>query len=81
MLGGWYFNGNKIATPACDSNGPPVQSRGASISSYVGVIDLYECGTFSIAGEGVYTCIIMNSSMINESMRLGVYYNGRSKYT
>ena len=33
----------------------------------------------SINAEGVYTCIMKNSSMVNESIRFGVYSSGRSE--
>ena len=49
---------------------------GASIA---GVIDIDQCGAFSTAAEGVYTCTMMNSSMMNESVRFGVYFTGRSE--
>jgi len=75
VLGGWYFNGSRISNGEC--TGPVVQPRGAT--NHVGVINLFQCGTFSTTGEGVYTCTMMNSLMMNQSMRLGVYFNGRSE--
>ena len=56
-----------------------IQPNGANIEDYVGVISLFQCGTFSTTGEGVYTCVIMNSSMTNQSFRLGIYFTGRSE--
>ena len=77
-LGGWYFNSTEVPSGECnDSTG--LQSNGAAISDYVGVIDLLECGAFSTTAEGVYTCTIMNSLMMSQSMRLGVYFTGRSE--
>ena len=75
VLGGWYFNGSRISNGEC--TGPVVQPRGAT--NHVGVINLFQCGTFSTTGEGVYTCTMMNSLMMNQSMRLGVYFNKRSE--
>ena len=77
-LGGWYFNGAGLPIGECNDSTIP-QSNGADISNYVGVIDLLQCGTFSFETEGVYTCIIMNSAMRNQSMRLGMYLDGRSE--
>ena len=76
-LGAFYFNGNRIPNRECSD--VVIQSSGAAIENYVGVISLFQCGTFSIAGEGVYTCVILNSSMTNQSLRLGIYFHGRSK--
>ena len=76
-LGGWYFNGNRIPNGVCDSS--VVQPSGATINNLVGVINLFQCGRFSTTGEGVYTCTLQNSSMMNQSMRLGIYFNGRGE--
>ena len=77
-LGGWYFNGTELTNGEC--NDPAgLQSNGAAISDYVGVIDLFQCGAFSTAAEGVYTCTIKDSMMVDQSMRLGVYFTGRSE--
>ena len=53
--------------------------RGASGRRYPGVINLYLCGTFTTTEEGVYSCIMMNSSMMEQTMRVGVYFSGRSE--
>ena len=76
-LGGLYFNGNKIPNEECTDS--KVQPNGAPIDSFVGVINIFQCGVFSTTGEGVYTCVIMNSSMMHQSARLGVYFTGRSE--
>ena len=72
-LGGWYFNGNEVPSGEC--NDSVVQSDETAV---VGVIDLSQCGTFSTAMEGVYTCYIVNSLMIEQSISLGLYFTGRS---
>jgi len=78
VLGGWYFSGSKMSNGVC--TGPVVQPRGSPISNFVGVIQLHQCNdTFSTTFEGVYTCTMMNSSMMNQSMRLGIYFTGRSE--
>ena len=76
-LGGLYFNGNNIPTGCGNNNIVRLQSAG--LNNVVGVINLFQCTTFSTAAEGIYTCIMMNSSMMNESIRFGVYFTGRSK--
>ena len=77
-LGGWYFNGARIPV-GTNCGGPVFEVRGANGRNYPGVINLYLCGTFNTTQEGVYTCIMMNSSMMNQTMRVGVYFSGRSE--
>ena len=78
VLGGWYFNGTKITNdPQYSSTGPIIQS--IPEASVAGVINLYQFGNFIAAAEGVYTCTMMNSSMKDQSVRLGVYLIGRSE--
>ena len=76
-LGAFYFNGNRLPNGECTDY--VIQPNGANIEDYVGVIDLFQCGTFSTSGEGVYSCSIMNSSMTYESLKLGIYFAGRSE--
>ena len=76
-LGGLYFNGNRIPNGPCGSS--VVQPNGTSLDNFVGVIDMFQCEAFSTAEEGVYTCTMMTSSMIDQSIRLGIYLTGRSK--
>ena len=78
VLGGWYFKGTKIPNhSACSQVGATIQPiPGASVA---GVIALYRCRQFTTATEGVYTCTMRNSSMMNQPIRLGVYFNGRSE--
>ena len=78
VLGGWYFKGTKIP------NGPQCTQAGAIIQpipggSVAGFIVLNQCRQFTTATEGVYTCTMTNSAMINQSVRLGIYLNGRSE--
>ena len=81
VLGGWYFNGAQLSVPSgsklCEF--PVVEVRGAAGGKYPGVINLYLCGTFTTTEEGVYSCIMMNSSMMEQTMRVGVYFSGRSE--
>ena len=78
VLGGLYFNnrmipnGNELGPCALDV----IQVRpGASIA---GVTNIIQCEVFSTREEGIYTCTLMNSSMMNQSVRFGIYINGRS---
>ena len=79
-IGGVYFNGNRIPNVGCgDSSSPIFRLQSAGINNVVGVINLFQCREFSTAAEGIYTCIMMNSSMMSESIRFGVYFTGRSE--
>ena len=81
-LGGWYFNGEQLFVPSGGSgclDGHVFEVRGANARLYPGVINLYLCETFTTTEEGVYSCIVMNSSMMSQTMRVGVYFSGRSE--
>ena len=77
VLGGWYFNSNMITNDVGCSNEIIIQSiPGGRVA---GVINIHQCITFTTAAEGVYTCTMMNSSMMKQSVRLGIYFSGRSE--
>ena len=79
-LGIWYFNGAQLPYGLCQY--PIVhliRSQAASLTNYIGVINLWQCGPLTTTAEGVYTCVIMNSAMMNQTRRLGVYFSGRSE--
>ena len=76
-LGGLYFSGTQIPGGPCD--GPGIQSRGATITNFVGAINIWLCEEFTADLEGVYTCNMRNSSMLYQSMRVGVYFASRSR--
>jgi len=72
-----YFNNELIPHGGC--NGPVVQSRGATITNFVGVTNVFLCERFTTREEGVYTCTVRNSDLVDESARVGVYLRGRSE--
>ena len=82
ILGGLYFNGSMIPnsgesgeSASCSSDVIQVRPEGA----VAGVLNFYQCEAISTSVEGIYTCTMMNSSMMNQSVRFGVYFTGRSK--
>ena len=77
VLGGWYFNGNSIPNGEYSCGSATVEPLPGGITAVF--INIHQCTQFSTAAEGVYTCKMMNSSMMNESVRLGVYFTGRSE--
>ena len=80
VLGRVYFNGSKLAFEACYSSSRLVHPRAAGLGNNPGVINIIQCSTsFTTALEGIYTCTMMNSSMMNESVSFGVYFNTRSE--
>ena len=83
VLGGVYFNGSMIPNRATACTSGSVASVGVMQpepgSGAAGVINIWQCGAFSTAAEGVYTCTMMNSAMMTESIRFGIYFSGRSE--
>ena len=76
VLGGWWHpNGSKLPNRVFCLDIISSIPGGA----IAGVINLHQCRAFSTAAEGIYTCTMMNSSMMNQSVRLGIYFNGRSE--
>ena len=79
VLGGWYFNGTMI--PNSGEQGPcasdVIQVRPGANTA--GISNIRQCGAFSTSVEGIYTCTMMNSSGMNQSVRLGVYFAVRSE--
>ena len=80
-LGIWYFNGSPLPYGLCeDPVVNVIQSRIAGLMNFIGVVNLWQCGlTLTPAAEGVYTCVILDSSMMNQTTRVGIYFGGRSE--
>ena len=79
LLGGLYYNGTMIPNSgeqaSCSSDVFQVRPGG----TLAGIVSIYQCGAFSTNIEGIYTCTMMNSSSIDQSVRFGVYFTGRSE--
>jgi len=76
-LGNMYFGGAII--PVAQPCGSVFQVRQAGFRNFPGVINLYPCGPLSPDEEGVYSCMMMNSSMMVQTTRVGLYLSGRSE--
>ena len=78
-LGGLYFNGTMITNSGgqepCGS--AVIQVRPGD--SIAGLTNIHQCGAFNTDNEGVYTCAMKNSANMNESVRFGIYFTGRSE--
>ena len=57
----------------------PVKVQGPNANKRPGVLNAALCGPLTTSTEGVYTCTLMNSSMMYQSMSVGIYFSGRSK--
>ena len=78
-LGGVYFNGSRLSFETCGGSSRLVHPRAAGLGN-PGVINIIQCSTpFTIALEGIYTCTMINSSMMNELVSFGVYFKARSE--
>ena len=75
-FGGLYFNSNRIFYNYCNGF---VEPSVANTEKHPGVLNMRVCGELTTSTEGVYTCRLMNSSMMYQNMSVGVYLNGRSK--
>ena len=79
LLGGLYFEGTMISnsgeSASCSSDVIQVRPGGA----LAGVTNFHQCDTFTTTNEGVYTCTMMNSSMMDESVRFGIYLSTRGE--
>ena len=80
-LGGLYFNGNMIPNSGeqarCNGITGIIQVRPGSTTA--GVTNFHQCGSLTTDNEGVYTCAMMNSAGMNESVKFNLYLNGRSE--
>ena len=56
-----------------------LEVRGPNAMKHPGALNAGLCGSLTTDTEGVYTCTSMNSSMMNQSMSVGIYFSGRSK--
>ena len=56
-----------------------LEVRGPNATKHPGALNAGLCGSLTTDTEGVYTCTLMNSSMMNQSMSVGIYFSGRSK--
>ena len=78
-LGGVYFNRSRLPFETCGGSSRLIHPRAAGLNN-PGVINIVQCSTpFTTALEGIYTCTMMNSSMMEQSIRFGLYFNARSE--
>ena len=80
-IGRVYFGGSSLSSVGCtDGSSTTVQARPAlNLNKNLGVINIQQCRAFTTTVEGIYTCTMINSSMMEQSVRFGVYFTGRSE--
>ena len=74
-----YFDGNALPVrgeqASCGSNKIQIRPE----SNTAGVINIHRCRALGTTEEGIYTCTMTNSSMMEQSVRFHIYLNGRSE--
>ena len=79
-VGRVYFSGNGISNVTCyDPSMPIIRQQPAVNLNNLGVINVIQCRAFTTTVEGIYTCTMINSSMMEQSIIFGVYFSGRSE--
>ena len=76
IIGDLYFDNKPLPDDTC--NGLVMAEGANNLDRYPGVYNVRLCGNLTTSTEGVYTCRLMNSSMMYQSMSVGIYFSGRS---
>ena len=77
-IGHLYYNDMELADDGTCSG--LLQAEGTeNVFRFPGVYQARLCSALTTSTEGVYTCILTNSSNMLQSVRVGVYFNGRSE--
>ena len=79
VIGDLYYNNMLLPDGVCNGF---MQTEGATdIARFPGTYNVRVCdnGILTTSTEGVYTCILTNSSMMDQSVRIGLYLSGRSE--
>ena len=76
-LGDVYFNDILLPNGVCNGF---IQAEGSTNLSTPGTYNARVCGAFTISSEGIYTCTLRNSSLMDQSVSIGLYFSVRSEY-
>ena len=80
VIGDLYYNNKPLPHGVCNGF---VQAEGAvDVQRFPGTYNARVCddiGRVYNSTEGVYTCTLTNSSMMDQSVRIGLYLSGRSE--
>ena len=77
VIGDIYYNNMALPDGVCSG---VIQAEGTrNLFIFPGVYQARTCGTLTTSTEGVYTCTLTNSSMMDQSVSIGIYFSGRSE--
>ena len=77
VIGDLYYNNMPLPDGVCNGF---IQAEGATnVQRFPGTYNARVCGLLTTSTEGVYTCTLTNSSMMDQSVRIGLYLSGRSE--
>ena len=77
VIGDMYHNNVLLTDQVC--NGFVIAQGVGNTFRFPGVYQARVCGTLTTSTEGVYTCTLTNSSMMDQSVSIGAYLSTRSK--
>ena len=77
VIGDMYHNNVLLTDQVC--NGFVIAQGTGNVARFPGVYQARVCGTLTTSTEGVYTCTLTNSSMMDQSVSIGVYLSTRSE--
>ena len=77
VIGDVYHNNVLLTDQVC--NGFVIAQGVGNVVRFPGVYQARVCGNLTISTEGVYTCTLTNSSMMDQSVSIGAYLSTRSE--
>ena len=77
IIGDMYYNNVLLTDQVC--NGFVIAQGVGNVAILPGVYQARVCGTLTTSTEGVYTCTLTNSSMMDQSVSIGAYLSTRSE--
>ena len=77
LIGDMYHNNVLLTDQMC--NGFVIAQGVGNVFRFPGVYQARTCGTLTTSTEGIYTCTLTNSSMMDQSVSIGVYLSTRSE--
>ena len=77
VIGDMYHNNVLLTDQVC--NGFVIAQGVGNVFRFPGVYQARICGTLNTSTEGIYTCTLTNSSMMDQSVSIGAYLSTRSE--
>ena len=77
VIGDIYYNNILLFDQVC--NGFVIAEGAINTIRFPGVYEARVCEALTTSTEGVYTCTLTNSSMMDQSVSIGLYFSGRSE--